>query len=314
MSDAIAYFDCEDALILRVYDECEALLAVSGPSDAIAFVVDALAGIRSELSAERWRAAVMNTRHHHLLAVLRADPYTAQAFSKPRGYAGDAHTLDFVYGYRLLDAATPQYVRELHAISTNAAIARAVRERCVHVAATIGEVAARSPCAVVTSIACGHMRELHHVPDHVVDDIAFFGVDQDGLSLAALARLHPRVRVTPFEMSARALVAGRVILPRGDLIYASGLLDYLERRFAVALCRHLVATLQPGGMLLIPNLTPINREAAYMEAVMDWWMVYRDEQAMYGLGLSVVDCVPACQIGTYTTSDGRVAWLRVQRD
>jgi hypothetical protein len=35
-----------------------------------------------------------------------------------------------------------------------------------------------------------------------------------------------------------------------------------------------------GGRLLIPNFTPSLRDIGYLEAFMDWWLLYRDDDDM----------------------------------
>src|SRR4029077_598580 len=41
---------------------------------------------------------VRHCRMHRLLELIHEDPFTARAFRKPRGYAGDAELLDLIYG------------------------------------------------------------------------------------------------------------------------------------------------------------------------------------------------------------------------
>src|SRR5262249_44121844 len=49
-------------------------------------------------SSERdWAAFVELCLRHPLRALLHQDPFTYRAYSKPRGYAGDAVLLDFIY-------------------------------------------------------------------------------------------------------------------------------------------------------------------------------------------------------------------------
>ncbi len=38
-----------------------------------------------------------------------------------------------------------------------------------------------------------------------------------------------------------------------------------------------------GGMLLIANFTPDSHGRGYMEAFMDWQLIYRDESQLYSL-------------------------------
>jgi hypothetical protein len=92
------------------------------------------------------------------------------------------------------------------------------------------------------------------------------------------------------------------------------LYDYLDERLATALTARLVAGLRPDGELLITNLTPANPEIAFMEVVMDWWMVYRDEHALGAL----VQAVAAEQAGlsyqTCSFDSGRVAAAVIRQE
>ena len=102
-------------------------------------------------------------------------------------------------------------------------------------------------------------------------------------------------------------------IPHSDFVYASGLFDYLDDRVGATLLRRMSSALKPGGTMIIPNLTSANEEIAYMEAVMDWWMYYRDETGVMGLAERARLDPTKNRISTYTTSEGRVAWLVVER-
>lgn len=70
------------------------------------------------------------------------------------------------------------------------------------------------------------------------------------------------------------------IATRYDLIFSSGLFDYLDERVAVRLVKNLRRLLKPGGMMVISNATDkySNRSAIWMEWVMDWNLIYRNEE------------------------------------
>ena len=60
--------------------------------------VDELDRIRRDVGPAEWTRLIADVVvPHPLLAQLHEEPYTRRAFEKPRGYAGDAVMLDFVY-------------------------------------------------------------------------------------------------------------------------------------------------------------------------------------------------------------------------
>jgi len=301
------------AQLADAYARCDDLLTRSGAASALDHLVSELAVCRGVKDPDDWRRALAAAREHPVHTRLRQDPYTADAFHKPRGYAGDAHTIDVVYRHRPLPAGVSPLTVELHAVTTGVPIAEAVRARCAHVAERLAVRVAEKPDAVVVSVACGHMRELHQIAADSLHAATIVAVDQDPLTLAALPRLHPAVSITAVRAAIRQLIVGGSTIPEADFVYASGLYDYLDDRAAVALTKALVARLRPGGTLLIPNLTPSNVEVGFMEAVMDWWMVYRDERAMARLGIHACGEDAGLTQVAYSLADGRVACLVVTR-
>jgi hypothetical protein len=163
----------------------------------------------------------------------------------------------------------------------------------------------------VASIACGHARELDRIEAGARGHIRFWGMDQDATSVE-YCRSHLDPALATFEVgSVRDLIAGRLRIPLSDVIYASGLFDYLDERAGAVLVKRMFASLSDGGVLLVPNLTPHNDEAGYMEAVMNWWMCYRTEMDMLMLA-GHVDASRA-RISTFLTSENRIAWLRIEK-
>src|SRR3954469_22469367 len=59
----------------------------------------ALTTARAERSAGDWRSFVESSvRPHGVRQLIHEAPFTKRAFEKPRGYPGDASTLDYIYG------------------------------------------------------------------------------------------------------------------------------------------------------------------------------------------------------------------------
>ena len=159
---------------------------------------------------------------------LLEDPYSRDARLKPAGYAGDARTLDYVYLRDPGSQPVSDIGRALFDVSTSVPIAAAVRDRCGALADEIVRRVQQRPIAIA-SIACGHARELDRVPGALRPSIRYWGIDQDAKSIS-YCRSHVDVGHAAFDVgSVRDILAGRVRIPT-DLVYASGLFDYLDQR------------------------------------------------------------------------------------
>jgi extracellular factor (EF) 3-hydroxypalmitic acid methyl ester biosynthesis protein len=69
-------------------------------------------------------------------------------------------------------------------------------------------------------------------------------------------------------------------LPAYDMIYCAGLFDY----FPDNVCRNLLHLyfqwVRPGGLLVATNVHPNNPERNFMEHLLDWYLIYRNEAEM----------------------------------
>lgn len=288
--------------------------------EAMTRLVRSLADHRRNAPLESWKAYCGAIGEHPAIVRLLEDPYSRDARTKPAGYAGDARTLDYVY---LQHPGAPMPTRRGRAVfdvATSVPIAAAVRERSRALARQIVDCARATRSTSdqrlrVASIACGHARELDHVPQVERARVAYWGLDQDARSVEhCRARFGPSTLAATFDAgSVRDVVTGRTRIPTSDLVYASGLFDYLDERAGALLVKRLFAAVDIGGSVLVPNLTPRNEERGYMEAVMDWWMVYRTESDLRALASRAGCDGPSTRVTTCSTSDGRVAWLRIDR-
>jgi extracellular factor (EF) 3-hydroxypalmitic acid methyl ester biosynthesis protein len=287
-------------------DDCARGFARGEIEPAMAEFVAALAAARAAVPHENWRRIAATIVAHPVHALMMNDPYTAAAFEKPRGYAGDADTLDFVYRHRCAPSQTTPLGRRLFQITTDVPIACAVRARSRYLADLVAERLAASRAATIVSIACGHMRELDGLELAGTNGARVYGFDHDAITLDRVTRTYGA------DVAARPASVGQLlfhpeIIPAAALIYAAGLFDYLEDRAASLLIRRLRSRLTPGGTLVVTNLTGRNTEIAYMESVMDWWMVYRDDEALRRLAAN-----QGSKMRTRMLVDGRVCCLELQ--
>ena len=68
-----------------------------------------------------------------------------------------------------------------------------------------------------------------------------------------------------------------------DLVYSTGLLDYLNQRTSRRLVLSMFQMLRSGGSLIVANFLPGIRDIGYMETFMDWNLIYRTRCEMIDL-------------------------------
>ena len=124
-------------------------------------------------------------------------------------------------------------------------------------------------------LACGHFREGALLVGQDISNITL--VDQDPVSLEVVRTNHGGganiVAANVFRFLRAAASRGDSF----DLIYTLGLTDYLDDRAMRMLHRLAKACLTPGGTLLLANFLPAHLGTGWMDAVMDWHLIYRDE-------------------------------------
>jgi extracellular factor (EF) 3-hydroxypalmitic acid methyl ester biosynthesis protein len=256
--------------------------------DPFATVKTLMDGLGQEraLHPKRWLEFSRSCREHELHSLLLQDPLTNRAFIKPRGYAGDAVMLDFVYGHQdaqELVVRSPETGQRILAYTGGGSpAARAVRWRCARAAQEIEAVAVRHPKARVLAFACGHLREVGLVHPELRRRIQITAADIDEESLRMVANAYGRdCRLECRRISVRDVILSKHGLDPGfDLIYALGLFDYLTDKVAERLVPILWSLLAPEGKLMLANFTPEADDAAYMEAITDWWLQYRSVEAL----------------------------------
>jgi hypothetical protein len=253
-----------------------------GVAETISLLFSELQERRGNLSPESWKQFItLDCRQHPLRDLLHQDPFSSRAFLKPRGYAGDAELLDLIYAIE--DGETlpalqrsSELGRRIYHATAHVAAARAVRARRWIIIERLNELTARLARPHVLSLACGHLREARHCSALFQNRFGrFVAADQDQESLAVVEREVGGVGVEALGTSVSTILRGQCSLGSFDFIYASGLYDYLAQAVAQRLTEHLFAMLTPGGRLLLANFLPGSSSTAFMEAYMDWWLIYR---------------------------------------
>lgn len=269
--------------------------------------------LRRRWSPEAWKRFCKDTaKKHPLRPFLHQCPFTRRAFERPRGYAGDAVLIDYLY----MDHAADELHagREIYRYMHQQPSSLSVRERRLLLAKAIDETAERVPGdSRILSVACGHLREAESslaVREHRVGELIAF--DQDPLSLAEISHHNPLDVVKPVCGSVRALLSGKTKFQDMDFVYSAGLYDYLSDAVATRLTGLLFGMLRPGGKVVVANFARFPPETGYMEAFMDWWLIYRDEDGMRAL-LGEVPLEELASVRLYRDAQDNVIYLELTR-
>ncbi len=212
------------------------------------------------------------------------------AYYKPKGYAGDFKMIEWIYRKEpdgdgklgrlidgwLLDQVPPQAVRNRRRLLSEM-LDRLFRDRLNN-----------GRQIQVMNLACGPCRELFDLlaKCDYSDRIHALCIDIDA---EALHYANRHVNTVVHQASVRFMrenvikwVLGRAKHEMGpqDIIYSSGLCDYLDDRMMQRLIERCHQQLAPGGALIIGNFTPSNPDRQFMDNIMYWRLIHRGEDDM----------------------------------
>lgn len=206
------------------------------------------------------------------------EPVTMQgfAYSRPHGYSGDFEIIERIYSTHISrDPKLSKWDQFFHASHAT----QAVRNR----GRILEDLLERNRPASLLSVGAGPAldiaRSLHSESYPARIEL----LDND---LKALRRA---------EENLRAFSADRQIAYHHknalrfrteetfDLIWSSGLFDYLNDKTAKLLIRRLFPMLTEKGMLVIGNFGAENPSRPYMEIIGQWFLIHRDAENLRSL-------------------------------
>ncbi len=281
-------------------------------SHTMSTLLTGLQKVRREMPREEWQEFCRNTVPKHELAqLIREDPFTLHSVRKPRGYPGDAALLDYIYGCS--QASSTPLGQGIFDFTINTPPCRAVRSRARIIAGIIDRMAAKGRPLRILSIACGHLREAdmaQAVQQGMVSEYVAF--DQDARSLQEVeTRLGGR-NIKTIRGSIGDLLLGKQRQLGGfDMVYAAGLYDYLSQKLATRMTSWMFNATRPGGITLLTNFLQDIGGAGYMEAFMEWELIYRTPQEL----TDTTRLLPKAQVAetrTYSDED-QVVFVEVHK-
>jgi extracellular factor (EF) 3-hydroxypalmitic acid methyl ester biosynthesis protein len=285
-----------ESLDVKVLDYTYERLQEGKVEEGMRALLPVLQARRLRSSEADWAHYVEVCLHHPLRALLHQDPFTGRAFNKPRGYSGDAVLLDFVYGREegwRAPEGTSELGKKIFQFTTGSSACEAVRARRGAIADLVDALAEEVNKPDILSIASGHLREALLCSTVKRRRFGrFIALDSDEQSLEEASRCYGAFGVETCHVSIRRLFGQRQDLGLFDLVYSTGLYDYLQMPAAQRLTAALFRWLRPRGRLLIANFLPGILDVGYMESYMAWKLIYRTRQEM----LAIAEEVPLADI------------------
>lgn len=236
-------------------------------------------GAREQIGAELQR---------EFLPYLSLTETADRFYAKPRGYAGDYLTIAKIYDNIPGGSGRVGPLIDACFLTTPAANAvrnrRALLRRLIHDA--VADNGARP--TRVTSLACGPAQELFDIYGELEHparlEASLIDIDVQALAHVSDMALHHKVesQIRVFNQNLLYLVTGRqkIDLPAQDLIYSIGLIDYFGDKFVVQLLNYVHDSLSPGGAVVLGNFHPRNPNKAFMDHILEWKLIHRDEEDM----------------------------------
>jgi len=206
------------------------------------------------------------------------EPLTMQgfAYSRPHGYSGDFEIIERIYASHVsADPKLSKWDRFFHASLAT----QAVRNRGRVLSNLLQRKRPSSLLSVGAGPAVDIARSLHS--NGFLRQIEL--VDND---LNALRRAEENLQ--DFSTGRQIVYHHRNALRfqtnrKFDLIWSSGLFDYLNDKTAKLLIRRLFNMLAAGGTLVIGNFGTDNPSRSYMEIIGQWFLIHRDVENLRNL-------------------------------
>jgi extracellular factor (EF) 3-hydroxypalmitic acid methyl ester biosynthesis protein len=229
--------------------------------------------------------------------LMLAAPFVHRTFTKPLGYAGDYEMVNMILRDPIEGPNT--YARIVNAFVLSREPAEAHRNRIDFLVDLLRKHASRARMEkrkfTVLNIGCGPARETERFmrEDALCEYAEFTMLDFNDETLAyAKSRLTAAARESgrkcPIEFmhksvhdllkeSSRTQKVNAVVERRWDLVFCAGLFDYLSDRICKKLLQLFYEWTQPGGQTAVTNVHSRNPIRQFMEHILEWHLIYRDD-------------------------------------
>lgn len=229
-----------------------------------------------------------------LLPIVLCAPFANRTYNKPLGYAGDYEMVNMMLrdpkeGGSLFAKIFNVWLLHQDSATAHRNRIQFVRERLTQEALRTARLG--KPVRIL-SLGCGPASEVQRflADGSVADNAQFTLLDFNDETVQYTTRTLENIkrqhrRQTAIQVQKRSV---HQVLKDGnrpavnspnsgyDLVYCSGLFDYLSDRTCKQLMNIFWDWTKPGGLVLATNVTPLTPNRGSLELVLDWHLIYRD--------------------------------------
>ena len=248
---------------------------------------------------KKLRASLKRYTENTVTRVLVGGSSWGRSYFKPAGYPGDYQIMNFMYDQTPIGATAREML--LHSLGVSAGEPIVTRMRkLAEIIVEYGERRKGEGRRIDTmSIGSGPARELERIAQISSDGLLWRTalVDQEpqaieyALSYARQKGIDRTIDIDPINMSFTEMLAPSTVtghFVEKDIIYSSGMVDYLSPMLARRFVKRMYDFLRPGGLLIIGNVNDLTTGTLWpMEYILDWTLYFRNYEEMVAMAAGV---------------------------
>ena len=233
--------------------------------------------------------------------LMLCSPFAYRTFTKPLGYAGDYEMVNMML--RDPYEGSTLFAKMLNRVFLSIDPVQAHRNRIDYLVETLKSEAGRAVSEgrrlKILNLGCGPAQEIQRFlrNEEISDQCDFTLLDFNKETLDYTEDLLRQIMLeqgrgcslTMIERSVHQLLKqaskGDVDMAweSYDLVYCAGLFDYLSQKVCKRLVELFAKLLRPNGMSIVTNVASTNPRIGWMEYVVEWNLVYRNDWEMLDL-------------------------------
>lgn len=263
--------------------------------------------------------------HREIHPLILCAPFVHRTYTKPLGYAGDYIMVQMMLGDPV--KGTNTYAKMVNYLCLSQGAVKAHRNRIAMLEDILkneaNRVIEKGGTFQVISIGCGPAEEVRRLVKHhrISQQCKFYLLDFNPETINYVKKVLGDSE-SETDGDSRFLFIKKSIhdllkesarkeksfsFPNFDTVYCAGLFDYLSDRICKRLLTLFYEWLEPGGLLVATNVHPNNPIRYFMEHLVEWHLIYRNETDMKALASDFASQK------VYTDSTGVNVFLEVRK-